>query len=181
MTELENDRMNLKSIFLYIFLYLGLNAIGIYIATMNWWADGITLSYLKKESFSLVISAGICWIGILYLSILIIRILIVDIENPNFVGPIDLSLNEMYQKKIGIKNATKFKNALTLIAFPIMILTIFGFIKAMKSYESYQLNKYGIIEKVIVKEIRMDVKQNPYVHFDYGNGRLGMIYLMKRI
>ncbi len=41
----------------------------------------------------------------------------------------------------------------------------------MKSYESYQLNKYGITEKVIVKDIRMDVKRNPYVHFDYGNGK----------
>lgn len=116
-------------------------------------------------------SVGFCWIGILYLSILIVRKFIVKINNQQFIGPIDLASNEMYQKEIGVKNATKFKNSLTFVAFAILILSIIAFITSMNSYEVYELSIYGKVEKVKVKKIRNDVKQNSYIFFEYNNSK----------
>lgn len=161
--------MNTKIIIAYLILYILLNSIGVCIAFHFWWTDSLTLSFLEKESLLLLLSVGVCWIGILYLSILIIRKFIVKIPNQKFIGPIDLVSNEMYQKEIGIKNATKFKNSLTFIAFPILIITIIIFITSMNSYEVYELSIYGKVEKIKVKEIKNDIKQNPYIYFEYNN------------
>ncbi|GEM_PF-3826577 len=163
--------MNTKNLITYLILYIILNSIGLSIALNFWWTDSLTLSFLKKESFLLLMSIGFCWIGILYMSILIIRKFIVKIKTHNFIGPIDLVSNEMYQKEIGIENATKFKNSLTFIAFPILIITIIVFITSMNSYEVYELSKNGKIEKIKVKEIRNDIKQNPYIYFEYNNNK----------
>ena len=105
----------------------------------------------------------------MYLSILIIRKFIININTQNFIGPIDLVSNEMYQNQIGIKNATKFKKFLTLIAFPILILTITIFITSMNQFEVYELTKNGKIERIKVKEIKKDLKQNEYINFYYNN------------
>jgi hypothetical protein len=163
--------MNLKTVITYLILYIILNSIGISIALNFWWTDSLNLSFLKKESFLLLMSIGLCWFGILYMSILIIRKFIVKINTQNFIGPIDLASNEMYQKQIGIENATKFKNSLTYIAFPILIITIIVFITSMNSYEVYELSKNGKVEKIKVKEIRNDIKQNPYIYFEYNNSK----------
>ena len=163
--------MNTKNTITYLILYIILNSIGLSIALNFWWTDSLTLSFLKKESFLLLMSIGFCWIGILYMSILIIRKFIVKINTQNFIGPIDLASNEMYQKEIGIENATKFKNSLTFIAFPILIITIIVFITSMNSYEVYELSKNGKVEKIKVKEIRNDIKQNPYIYFEYNKNK----------
>lgn len=163
--------MNTKTSLIYLILYVLLNSIGLSIALNFWWTDSLNLSFLKKESFLLLMSIGFCWIGILYMSILIIRKFIVKINTQNFIGPIDLISNEMYQEQIGIENATKFKNSLTFVAFPILIITIIVFITCMNSYEVYELSKNGIVEKIEVKEIRNDIKQNKYIYFEYNNNK----------
>ncbi|WP_131725558.1 MULTISPECIES: hypothetical protein [unclassified Chryseobacterium] len=159
--------MNSKAVVTYLVLYIILNSIGLSIALNFWWTDNLNLSYLKKESFLLLTSVGFSWIAILYLTILIIRKLIIKIKTQNFIGPIDLISNGMYQNEIGIKQATKFKNSMTLIAFPIFILTIIVFITSMNRYEIYELKKNGEMEKIKVKEIRNDIKHNQYIYFDY--------------
>ena len=161
--------MNTKIIITYLILYILLNSIGVCIAFHFWWTDSLNLSFLKKESLSLLMSVGFCWIGILYLSILIIRKFIVKVNTQKFIGPIDLVSSEMYQKEMGVENATKFKNSLTFIAFPILILTVITFITSMNSYEVYELSNYGKVEKIKVKEIRNDIKQNQYIYFEYNN------------
>ena len=163
--------MNTKTTLTYLILYILLNSIGFSIAFNFWWTDSLNLSFLNKEFFLLLMSIGFYWIGILYVSILIIRKFIVKINTQNFIGPIDLLSNEMYQKQIGNEKATKFKNSLTFIAFPILIITIFVFISSMNSYEIYELSKNGQVEKIKVKEIRNDIKQNPYINFEYNNNK----------
>ena len=148
-----------------------LNIAGVFLASKLWWTDSLKLSFLKRESFLLLMSVGICWIGILYLSILIIRNFLINTNELNFVGPLDLISNEMYHKEIGDKAAKKFKNSLPIVAFPILILTIFGFIVSMNIYQENQLKKYGENEIVIVREIRKDIKQNLYVNFKYNKGK----------
>ncbi len=163
--------MNTKIIITYLIVYILLNSIGVCIAFHFWWTDSLNLSSLTKESLSLLMSVGFCWIGILYLSILIVRKFIVKINNQQFIGPIDLASNEMYQKEIGVKNATKFKNSLTFVAFAILILSIIAFITSMNSYEVYELSIYGKVEKVKVKKIRNDVKKKSYIFFEYNNSK----------
>ncbi|KQS88806.1 hypothetical protein [Chryseobacterium sp. Leaf394] len=163
--------MNSRAVLTYLVLYIILNATGLSIALNFWWTDNLNLSFLKKESFLLLTSVGFSWIGILYLSILIIRKFIIKIKTQNFIGPIDLISNEMYQNEIGTKQATKFKNSMTLIAFTILVLTIIVLIKSMNRYEIYELTKYGKVEKIIVKEIRKDMKDNQYIYFYYNSSK----------
>ena len=160
--------MKNKTIFTYLLTYFFLNVIGIFCATQVWWTDGLNLSFLKKETLVLLFSAGIVWIGIIYLTILLIRTYIVKFDNQNFLGPLDLALNEFLKDKIGENLAVKFKNSMN-IAFPIFILTIIIFINSMNFWEKYQLNKYGKEEIVIVKDIRKNKKGFPYIYFQYNN------------
>lgn len=163
--------MKIQNQIKYIIVYLILNLAGVFLVSRFWWTDSLELSFFKRESFIILMSAGLCWIGILYLSILIIRKFIINDTVVKFIGPLDFISNEMYQKEIGYKEAVKFKKYLSLVAFPILILTVVGFIVLMNIYQDGQLKKYGKSELVIVSEIRKDIKQNPYVNFKYNNGK----------
>ena len=161
---------NMKTELRYLIIYLILNTIGILVASTIWWTDNLNLSFLKEETLLLLFSTGICWIGIIHLSIFIIRKFIVKIDNSKFIGPIDLVFNEYYQNEIGIGNAIKFKKSMTLVSFSLFIVTIGCFFLGTNIYKNYQLNNYGVNETVRVKEIRFDMKENPYIYFEYNNG-----------
>jgi len=161
--------MNLKTKAKYLFIYLLLNAIGILLAFKFWWADSLILSGLNKFTMILLLSTGICWIGILFISVMLSRNFILKPDNFEFISPFELLANEYYSSEIGIEKAKKLKTTITLIAFPTLFLTIATFINSMNIYENHQLKKYGIIEVVSVKEIHYDIKKNPYAYFEFDN------------
>src|SRR5690606_23529311 len=79
--------------------------------------------------------------------------------------------NEMFQKEFGKKNAIKFKNSITFIAFPILIFTIFGYLFSINSYGNNQIKNYGEIENINIQDIRYDIKKNPFIFFKYNQGK----------
>jgi hypothetical protein len=161
--------MNLKIIVKYLFTYLLLNAIGILLAFKFWWTDPLLLSGLNKFTVILLLSIGVCWIGILFISVMLSRNFILKPDNFKFISPFGLLANEYYSSKIGIEKAKKLKTTITLIAFPTLFLTIATFMFSMNIYENHQLKKFGIIEVVSVKEIHYDIKQNRYAYFEFDN------------
>jgi hypothetical protein len=165
----HNEKMSLKTKAKYLFIYLLLNTIGILLAFKFWWTDSLILSRLNKFTMILLLSIGICWIGILFISVMLSRNFILKYDNFKFISPYGLLANEYYSSEIGIEKAKKLKNTITLIAFPTLFLTITAFIFSMNIYENHQLKKHGIIEVVNVKEIHYDIKQNPYAYFEFDN------------
>lgn len=161
------ERMNLKTKVKYLFIYSLLNAIGILLAFKFWWTDSLILSGLNKFTVILLLSMVICWIGILFISVMLSRNFILKPDNFKFISPFGLVANEYYSSEIGIEKAKKIKNTITLIAFPILFFTIAIFRYSMNIYENYQLEKYGIIEVVRVKEIHYDIKRNRYAYFEF--------------
>jgi len=161
--------MNSKIKTIYVFTYLLLNIIGVSLAFKFWWTDSLILSGLNKFTLILLFSIGISWIGILFISLMLSRMLILKSDEFNFVSPFRLLSNEYFRTEIGINKALKLKKTISLIAFPILILTIVSFIFLINIYENYQLKKYGVIETVFVKEIHHDIKQNEYAFIEYHN------------
>lgn len=134
-----------------------------------WWTDPLILSGFNKFTLILLLSIGICWIGILFISVMISRNFILKLDDFKFISPFGLLANEYYSSKIGIEKAKRLKTTITLTAVPTLFLTIVTFIYSMNIYENFQLKKYGIIEVVSVKEIHYDIKQNPYAYFEFNN------------
>ncbi|WP_291141785.1 hypothetical protein [Flavobacterium sp. UBA7680] len=161
--------MNLKIKAKYLSLYLILNAIGILLAIRYWWTDPLILSGLNKYTIILLLSVGICWIGILFLSIMLIRLLIVKIDNYKFISPLDLTNNKYYASEIGVDKAKRFEKAITFIGFPMLFLTIFSFRFLIEIYENNELKTNGVIEKIVVKKLNKDIKNNSYVFIEYEN------------
>ncbi len=162
--------MLIKTQIKYLTVYLTLNVPAVLVAYEYWWTDSFTLSSLSKESLMLILCVGLAWIGILYLSIFIIRRFIIRDESSGFIGPIDLSSNE-FQEGLGVEVGKKFKNYLSLIAFPILITTILLFILSMKYYGKFQLKNNGKVEIVTVRNIIQGNKGKHYVYFECGNKR----------
>lgn len=160
--------MKNKTIFTYLAVYSILNSIGILIASHFWWTDGLNLSFLKEETVALLFSAGMLWIGIIYFTIFLIRKFIVKITLQNFIGPIDLVSNEYYKNEIGEKSAIRFRQSM-ILSFPIFIVTVVLFIISMNAWKSFQLKNFGKSERVTIKEIKKDIKELPYVYFEYNN------------
>lgn len=163
--------MNLKTRIEYLFIYLILNAFGIFLAFKFWWTDSLILSGLNKSTVILLLSIGICWIGILFISVMFSRNINLKSDNFKFISPFGLLANEYYSSEIGIEKAKKIKTTITLIAFPTLFLTIATFMYSMNIYENHQLKKYGIIEVVSVKEIHYDIKKNRYAYFEFENNK----------
>ncbi len=152
-----------------IFLLL-LNSIGFLLAFKFWWTDSLSLSFLGKEVLVLLFSTGICWIGILFLSIIIGRTIYLKPDSFRFVSPLGLVINNSFINELGIDKVRSIRNIMSFTAPIILTLTITGFFFFVKIYKKNQLKSYGIIEKVKVKGIRLDVKKNPYIFFRYNNG-----------
>lgn len=161
--------MNPKTKAKYLFIYLLLNTIGILLAFKFWWTGPLILSGFNKFTVILLLSIGICWIGILFISVMISRNFILKLDDFKFISPFGLLANEYYSSEIGIEKAKRLKTTITLTAVPTLFLTIVTFIYSMNIYENFQLKKYGIIEDVSVKEIHYDIKQNPYAYFEFNN------------
>lgn len=161
--------MNYKIALKYISIYLSLNVTGISIASHFWWTDGLKLSYLHKETAFLLLSFGLCWIGVIYLSILISRKIKLKPDYFPFIGPIDIERIEILSKNLDEEIRKKLKRILPIIAFPIMSLTITSFILIMNGIKESQLNNYGKVEIVVVDQIQNDIKGIPYAIFKYNN------------
>ncbi|MEA9413454.1 hypothetical protein [Flavobacterium sp. PL02] len=161
--------MNLKTSAKYLLIYLLLNTIGFLLAFRVWWGDSLILSELNLSTIILLFSIGISWFGILSISVMISRKLILQTDTSEFISLLGLVNSEYLSSEIGIDKAKKLKSTISLIAFPLLLLTIISFIFSMKLYENNQLKNYGVIESVNVKEIHYDIKQNPYIYFEYQN------------
>jgi hypothetical protein len=161
--------MNSKTSVKYLLIYLLLNTIGFLLAFRVWWSDSLIFSSLNITTISLLFSVGICWIGILFLSIMIGRRLVLKTDKFEFVSLLGLLNNEYFSSEIGIDKARKLKSIISLIAFPILFFTIISFVFSMNLYENNELKNYGIVENVKIKEIYYDIKQNPYILFEYQN------------
>jgi len=159
--------MNSKAKVKYLAIYLLLNVLGILLAFQFWWTDSLTLSKLNRVTFILLLSVGICWIGILFLSILISRCFIVKLAKIDFISPIDLISNNYFLSEIGLQKAKKLKRTITLTGFSILFLTILSFRILMKIYENNELKKHSVLENVVVKKINYDIKKNSYVFIEY--------------
>lgn len=161
--------MTSKTIITYLSLYFLLSTIGLLIALNYWWTESYTLSLLKEEVFFLGISYGFCWFGILFLTIFIIRKWFITIDNTGFISLLDTITDENLEQKIGVKNAKKFNKTLPFIAFPIMIISIVIFIMSMNKYKTYELTNNASKEEVKVIAIKMSIKRNEYIYFEYNN------------
>lgn len=161
--------MKNRAVLIYLSIYITLNISGGIIASNYWWTDGLNLSFQKKETLVLLLSAGIIWIGILYLTIFLIRKFFIKALY-GFIGPIDLVSNEYYKKELGEKTAQKFQQSM-MLSFPIFIVTLLLFVISMNFWKSYQLNNFGENEVVTVEEIKKDIKEFPYVYIRYNSGK----------
>jgi hypothetical protein len=156
----------------YLLIFLFLFSIGISVAYNFWWTDSVNLSYFGKEMAALLFSIGVCWFGVLYLSILISRKLTLKNDQYQFIGLLDIQPIEFISRNIiDIATQKKLSHALPFTAFPIMIVLVLTFILTMHKIEIFQLNKYGIIEHVEIKSSKYTIKNIPYNHIEYGNGK----------
>lgn len=165
----------------YILLYLILNTLGIALAFKFWWTDSLILSGFNKYSLALVASVMICWLGIISLSIMVSRMILLKPDNFGFISPLRINKKEYFAPEIGADKAKKLKSTIPLIAFPVLIATIYGFIGLMENYQDYQLKENGIMENVTVKAIHKDVKGRSYVFFEYGNKKFSANLMDNRL
>lgn len=118
-----------------------------------WWRIDLN----SFQGFIIAISTGICLIGILYLSTFIIsNFIFKNLEHFGFVSPFKLATNDFFYEKHGLPFAQKFKNSSTLISFPLLFFIILLFYFIVIKTEDYQLNKYGIFDKALIKNTFTD-------------------------
>jgi hypothetical protein len=161
--------MNFKIGIQYILIYLLFNALGVYLAFTLWWTDSLTLSSLNKYSIGLLFSVMLCAFGASFISVLICRSLFLKPDSYKFITPLGLVNNEYFKSEIGVDKAKKFKQAINLISFGIIIFTILAFRFSINAYENHQLKNFGKIETVRVTDIHYDIKKLPYAFVAYAN------------
>ena len=162
--------MNFKIRIKYIFFYLLFNITGCFTAIKYRTSDDLILSELNKYTLMFSFSIAICWIGIVLISMMISRDLLLKPDNFDFFSPYNFSIdNEYLSSKIGVTKEKKFMTVMGIISFLILISTIGSFIILINKYEKKQLNEYGIIETVKVKEINYNAKKNEFALFVYQN------------
>ncbi|HRP89081.1 MAG TPA: hypothetical protein PKX92_03485 [Edaphocola sp.] len=155
---------------LYILIYSFLNIIGIYIALNFWWTDSLTFSYFGKEIAGLLISIALSWLGTLHLSILLSRIIFLKNDNYYFIGIWQIIESKHYiTDKIDENTKKLLFNSIFYIGFPIFIITILLFIFSVNEIENYQIDNYGIKEKIKTEKIAYDIKENKFFVINYNN------------
>lgn len=162
--------MNSKIKGQYLAVYFILNIVAFLLAFKFWWTDRLLLNGLNESTLMIFFSVGISWIGILFLSIMITRILVIKEDNFSFISPLNLTYDSYYSE-IGLEKAKKVKITFTVIAFPILFITIFSFVFLMRFYENYELDKNGVIENVLIKRVTEDVKHNKYALIEYKSNK----------
>lgn len=160
--------MAIKQKLIYISIYLFLNILGILIALKYWWTDPLTLSFFGIEIAALLISVGLCWIGVLHLSILLSRLIFIKKDKYKFIGIWDVMQYEhhIHDKIDEQTKKTLFKSNF-ILGFSIIIVTILIFILSTNYYEKQQLENYGVIEKIKTEHVSYDIKQNKYFAITY--------------
>lgn len=162
--------MKIKIRIKYIFLYLLFNISGCLIAIRYRIADDLIYSDINKYTLMSFLSIGISYIGISIISLMISRNLILKPDTLPFFSPYDFFINSSYLSTIVTTyDEKKFKKFYGIISSLLLALTIIGYQVVIRKYEEKQLEKYGIIENVIVKKINYDHKHNPYMLLEYQN------------
>ena len=162
--------MAIKYKLFYISIYLFLNIIGILIALNYWWTNSLTLSFFGIEIAALLISVGLCWIGVLHLSLLLSRLFFLKNDKYKFIGIWDVMQYEHHiHDKIDEQTKKTLFKSHAFLGFSIMIGTILIFILSTDYYEKHQLKKYGVIENIKTEHISYDIKQNKYFAITYNH------------
>lgn len=158
--------MNSQILVKYILIYFALLILGFFIATNVWWFD-TSIMGINKYSLLKILAFGICWFGTLSISLMLSRFFLLKEDRLKFMFVLGIHNIEYCNSEIGMEKTAKLKNRNSIIAFPLLFLTITAFILSMNSYEKYQLKLFGIENKVEIKKINFGEKRSRFVFVEY--------------
>jgi len=132
--------------------------VGIFINYKLLWAHGIEM-LLAVMGFFLVV------FGFLALAVSITRLLFPHTQDFGVKTLFDKPSFSQFKKAIGSKKAGSIGNTCTLLCFLLVGIIGFSFFTATDKYERDQLDKFGQVQKVLIKDIRYRKSRRAYFDF----------------
>ncbi len=134
---------------------------------MYWfcWAKGIE-RWLSLIGLVLVVLSSLA------LAVSVTRLLFSIEHDFGIKTLIDKHSFSQFKKAIGSKKAGSISNTFTLLCFLLVAVIMYLFFTATNKYQREQLDKFGQVQKVLIKDIRYRKGRSAYFDFYFDNQTL---------